>query len=222
MRPAIIFAALLSLLPLGATDSFAQQTQRSSYEFVSQFLDGLVALNRAEDGGNPAKGFEQVAACVRTNTAIQLRLSSLARDLRATSVAYPYETVPVTLALLYEAKAKVHDQLQKACTDALKDANGGAERGATIAKVANITAQMKYVNEENTKASALPAMMLKTTSDTSGPTRLTITASQRSKLLSEIKTNFGKKLTDKQMSYPVAAASVLNGVLSDQKLRSSD
>jgi hypothetical protein len=223
MRRLIGLTIIFASLSCGA--AFAAQPA----EFVSAYVDQLGKQNAlrariVQDLRNPTAG--QLKECASGSIALSVALHNDAKALQAMSLTGDLAKIVPTLVSLYESKAIQHLQYGAICSTMSKSPAGSKPyleaAGAAPAVLARLAATDRVIFQG---VPLIAASLLPPGSDVRDPKlRLTITGTQRAKLISGIDKAFDtakKPLPDiiqqNGGDYIVASVAILRAFLTDRK-----
>jgi hypothetical protein len=162
---------------------------------------------------------------IRSSTRIILELKSQISILGGITLdSPPFDTLPETIAHLYEEKLKAHQKLIDIATALASGPKPGVDYGAMVAEAPKQTAMLEYVDRSLFRATPLIfAVLISNTPDSAGHmSRLRITRAERDGLVDSLQIYFGDKMDHRDQNYIVSSATVLKDYLSKKGYKCAD
>ena len=218
----VIFMLLLPLLV--TCDAQAQVKDTPHYDVVAEYIRSLGAIHRIQqtaitesqdktDNDNPTK---KMMDAIRSATRFKLELSSSIAALERMKLKEPFETlIPYTI-YSYKQKKELYDEIIKISTTFLDTApKPSVDYSKMLARMAEITASMEYIDESIFKSMVLVfALLIDEKPDSEGHmSHLNITKAQRQKLIDNINYSFGESLDKENKNWTVSSAYLLKAYL---------
>ena len=127
----------------------------------------------------------------------------------------PFEQLIPDVTAFYARKIEVYQQLIDITTAFIGDPKPGVDYAKLAAEVPKTRAALDYIDESVFQVAPLVFATLidKKADSKNHVSHLTITKAERAKLLSDITTDFGSKLDQKNQNYTVSAAQVVKAYL---------
>jgi hypothetical protein len=211
-----LIAALFFALTI---PSRAQET--SHLQFVTEYIRELGKVERLRSLANDEMndGSNKMTACVRSAKRFELELQSQVFMLQDMRLGHPFETLPTDIASLYERKIGLFKRMSDGCAAMMSGPKAGVDYDAIAAEAPKLTAEMEYLETTLFDASPLVfATLIDSVPDANNHmSKLIITKAQRNKLISDINSEFGTKLDQKEQGHIVGAAWVLRAYLGKEK-----
>lgn len=221
MKTGILLIVIFALSPL-----FQAQAQETPHlQFVTEYVRQLGAIEslRASAAQNLKAGGDKLSDCIRNTTSFQLELQSQVGMLETMHLNPPFEDLIKNLAQFYRMKIDAYKDFTEGCTALQEGQISGPKPDVDYGKIAGeipkVTARLQYIDQAIFKASPLVfATLIDQKPDSQNHvSHLIITREERQKLISEIDSEFGDTLEQKDQNYTVSAASVLKELLEKYK-----
>ncbi len=207
--------------PTGVAEqhSHTNKPETSHLEFFKEYIRELAAVERiraaAEEENSKSTDDTRFTNAIHASSLFQLELGSQIRMLRGMNLRPPFEDLIPSITTFYERKI----ELWKRMTEISRAFVGGLKPGVDYSKLGaempQVRAQLEYIDQALFEASPMVfATLIDEKPDSKNHvSHLIVTKAEREKLISDITTDFGPKLDQKDANYTVSAAKVLKDYL---------
>lgn len=218
---AVIAASLLvSQVQSKKAVAKAKIPETSHLVFVTEYIRELSAYEEIrsaaqEELKQDTTDNDTLSTNVHSSTLFQLELGSEVRMLRGMHLNPPFDYLIPGITKFDEQKIVLWRRLSDICSMLLEGPRPGVDYGKFLAEVPKVRANLDYIDQSLFEATpGVFATLIDLKPDSKGHTsHLIITKSERQKLISDLNTDFGSKLDQKNQDYTVSAASVLRSYL---------
>jgi hypothetical protein len=211
---------LLVLVAGGPPPTFgAEKPETPHFVFVTEYVRELSAIETirasAEQALKQGAEDEVFSNVVYTSTRVQLELRAQIKMLKGMRLNPPFEEIITDLTAFYAHKIELYRRLSEIGSTFIAGPKPGVDYGKLAAEMPPVRAALDDVDHSLFEASPLIfATLIDGKADSKDHvSHLIITKAERAKLLSDITTEFGSKLDQKDQSFTVSAASVLKAYL---------
>jgi hypothetical protein len=185
---------------------------------VAEYIRQLGATEDLREAGerdlkqDPKASF---STFIHTGSLFQLELRSQIGILKGMRLNTPYDALIPTITGFYEDKIALWQKIIDSSSAFVAGPKPGVDYNKLAAEVPQVRAQLEFIDESLFKATPLVFSTLidQKPDSKNHASHLTITRVERSKLIHDLKTEFGAKLDQKDPNYTVGAAKVLKGYL---------
>ncbi len=193
---------------------FAQEYVRELAE--QQSLRAQADFQDHEPDGNPLGSIVQYAAAMRFALSANVHLLSNTHLALKAPFAHQLDSLPILLARLYEQKIRILRSMSDIAAASIAGPPHAVDYGSVAIDVAKLRAALESADSGLLQASNLVfAALIDPSPDRHGHmSRLSITCQERGMLRSELRDDFGAKLNARSETNLVAAAALLNDLLS--------
>jgi hypothetical protein len=209
----IVFAVAVTVSPSGFG---AEKPETLHLAFVTEYIRELGAtedvraaaqkeLTQAHDDN------ERLSDAVHSSTLIQLELQSQIGMLKGMKLNAPYEQLIPNITEFYSEKVAVHQKLIDITTTLLAGPKPGVDFGVLAAEMPKLRARLDYIDKALFEVSPLVfSTLIDPKPDSKNHlSHLVVTKGERAKLIADVDSYFGDKLTQKNQNYTVSAAYIL-------------
>src|ERR1700692_179383 len=212
-----IFALALAS---SASSVFGEENPKTPHlVFVTEYVRELAAIEdiqaSAEQKLKQAAKDDAFSNAVYTSTRMQLELRTQIARLKGMRLNPPFETLIPNLTGFYEHKIALHQRLIDISSTFIAGPKPGVDYGKLAAEMPKIRADLDYIDQSVFEATPLIfATLIDAKADSKNhASHLIITKAERAKVLSDLTTDFGPKLDQKDQNFTVSAAAVLKAYL---------
>lgn len=200
----------------------AKGPETSHIVFVTEYIRELSAYEKIRSAAQEElkqdttdNGNDTLSTDVHSSTLFQLELGSDVRMLREMHLNPPFDYLIPGITKFDEQKIVLWRRLSDISSALLEGPKPGVDYGKFLAEVPKVRANLDYIDQALFEATpGVFATLIDLKPDSKGHTsHLTITKSERQKLISDLNTDFGSKLDQKNEDYTVSAATVLRTYL---------
>lgn len=216
----IAASLLLSQVQSKKPAAKAKVPETSHLVFVTEYIRELSAYEEIrsaaqEELKQDTTDNDTLSTNVHSSTLFQLELGSEVRMLRGMHLNPPLDYLIPGITKFDEQKVVLWRRLSHISSALLEGPKPGVDYSEFLAEVPKVRANLDYIDQALFEAtSGVFATLIDLKPDSKGHTsHLIITKSERQKLISDLNTDFGSKLDQKNQDYTVSAASVLRAYL---------
>lgn len=210
---------LVLTLAVRALPSLAEDKPETPHlAFVSEYIRQLAATeNLREDGERELKQDPKAmfTTFIHTGTLFQLELGSQIAMLKDMRLKAPYDDLIPTITGFYEAKITLWQKIIDSSSAFVAGPKSGVDYDKLATEVPQVRARLEFIDKSLFEATPLVfSTLINQKPDSKNHTsHLIITKAERSKLIHDLKIDFGAKLDQKNPNYTVGAARVLRDYL---------
>ena len=219
MRVPLCIGLVLAFVATAPSTFAVDKPETPHLAFVNEYVRELAAVEdiRASGEQQQKQGSKDDAFSnlIYTSTRIQLELRAQIATLKDMRLNSPYDKLIPDLTAFYEQKIAVYQKLIDIASAFIGSPKPGVDYDKLVAEMPKTRAALDYIDESVFQVTPLVfATLIDMKADSKNhASHLTITNAERARLLSDITTDFGPKLDQKNQNYTVSAAKVLRGFL---------
>jgi hypothetical protein len=192
--------------------------------FVTEYVRELSAIETirasAEQVLTQGTNDDKFYNTVYSSTRMQLELRTQINILKGMHLGPPFETIIPDLTIFYTRKVELYQRLIDISSAFIGGPKPGIDYGKLAAEMPQVSAKLDDIDHSLFESTPLIFFTLvdQKTDTQNHVSHLIITRAERAQLLSDITTDFGSKLDQKDQSFQVGAALALKeGLLKDFK-----
>lgn len=221
------FALLMAIASSLFASDLAYCQDNPSYRLAKEYVrevGELEGLRASAEQVLKKPGSNTLTESLYFSTRITTALRSDIAVLEEIKLSGQLADLPGLLALVHQDKIGVHNGLIEVATTMLSGPKPGVDYGQVASRAPQLRAQLDALDEQLFKFSVLVfGGLIDAKPDKDGHmSRLSITEMERADLLADIRRTFGAKLDQKNQSYYVSGASVLEHYLKDKGYKCVD
>jgi hypothetical protein len=210
---------ILMLVLSCAVPLLAQKPETPHLVFVTEYIRELAAVEdirtsweQEQQGKNNSETFMD---SIHASTRMQLELGSQIRMLKSMRLKPPFETLIPDITGFYEQKIDLYQQMIDISSAFVAGPKPDVDYGKVAAEMPKIRAKLEYIDQSLFEATPLIfATLIDQRPDSQNHlSHLAIKKVERSKLISDVNSDFGAKLDQKDSNYTVGSAKLLKELL---------